>query len=375
MTAVSLVSHAARFARALRERGVRVSLSDEVDAVAALALVDVSDRDEVRRALAAALKIRPRDAAAFHELFDAFWSSGEAPGTVGADERRSPDRAVPGRRIRGSRARKPSTEVVERETLEGDSPGYSPEALLRNKSLEECTAEELARMERFLPRLAERLAVRRSRRLVAARGRGRIDPRRSFREAVRTDGEFLRLARRRRAIEIPRITVLCDTSGSMDPHAAFVLSFLLGLKKVARRTEIFAFNTALVRLTPWISPGKLGATLARLSAAVPDWSGGTRIGESLADFVRRYLDESVDGKTTVVIVSDGLDRGDTEALAHAMRAIRSRARRVIWLNPLLADPRYEPTARGMEAALPFVDVLAPAHNLASLERVIPMLAA
>lgn len=230
-------------------------------------------------------------------------------------------------------------------------------------------------MERLLERFAVRLATRRSRRLVPTRGRGRVDPRRSFRAAVATDGEFLRLARRMRAIEEPRLVVLCDTSGSMDPHTRFLLSFLLAVKKAARRTEIFAFNTALHRLTPWISPARIGSTLARIAAEVPDWSGGTRIGESFSDFVEHYLDEVVDSRTVVVIVSDGLDRGDTAALAGAMRAIRSRARRVIWLNPLLGDPRYEPTAGGMAAALPFVDVFAPAHNLESLERLLPLLSA
>jgi uncharacterized protein with von Willebrand factor type A (vWA) domain len=230
-------------------------------------------------------------------------------------------------------------------------------------------------MERLLPRLVWRLATRRSRRLVPTAGRGRVDPRRSFRNAVETDGEFLRLARRSRAVEEPRLVVLCDTSGSMEPHTRFLLAFLLSLKRVAPTTELFAFNTRLVRLTPWISPGKLAPTLERISAGVPDWSGGTRIGESLAEFVERYRDELVDHRTVVVIVSDGLDRGDTELLSDAMRAIRSRAKRVIWLNPLSGDPRFEPTQRGMEAALPHLDVLAPAHNLESLERILPILAA
>jgi uncharacterized protein with von Willebrand factor type A (vWA) domain len=218
-------------------------------------------------------------------------------------------------------------------------------------------------MEKLLARLVLRLATRRSRRLVPVRGTGVVDPRRSLRRALATDGELLRFARRARAVEKPRLVVLCDTSGSMDAHTRFLLAFLLSLAKTARRTEIFAFNTALTRLTPC------------LAAGVPDWSGGTRIGECLADFVRSHAAGMLNAKTVVVIVSDGLDRGDISVLARAMRDIRSRARRVIWLNPLLGDPRYEPTARGMQAALPFVDLLAPAHNLESLERILPMLAA
>lgn len=186
---------------------------------------------------------------------------------------------------------------------------------------------------------------------------------------------MLTLARRKRAVHEPRLIVLCDTSGSMDAHVRFVLAFILALKRVARRTEVFAFNTSLTRLTPWLSPGRIGSTLERLAAGVSDWSGGTRIGESLAEFVAKYQTELVDEKSVIVIISDGLDRGDTTLVAAAMRALRSRARRVIWLNPLSGDPRYEPTARAMQAALPFIDRFAPAHNLESLERLLPELAA
>ncbi len=369
-----LVAHVAVFARALRERGVRAGLSDEADAVEALTLVDLSDRGEVRLALRAALKIRARDAAAFDELFDLLWTAAGVPARRRATSAATP-RAMPAKNFGGL----PSGTVreVEREAREAsdESPGYSPEAMLRRKPFDECTERDLAEMERLMSRLAVALATRRSRRLVPTRGRGRVDPRRSFRNAVATQGEALRLARRERAVEEPRLVVLCDTSGSMDRHVRFLLSFLLSLKKAARRTELFAFNTSLVRLTPWVSPAKIGATLDRLAAGVPGWSGGTQIGRSLAEFVDRYLDEMVDARTVVVIVSDGLDRGDTEELAAAMRAIRSRARKVVWLNPLLGDTRYEPTARGMAAALPYVDVFASAHNLESLERLVPRLSA
>jgi uncharacterized protein len=369
-----LVAHVARFAGALREKGIRVGMSDEVDGVSALTLVDVSDRGEVLDALRAALKIRRRDRAAFDALFARFWG-GEDTQAVRAERREAgpvnPRHATPlpvGRRHGDSRAdEKKGAEAA-------DVLGYSPEALLRRKPFDECSAADLAAMEKILARLARRLAVRRSRRLVPTRTRGVADLRRSFRRTVGTGGELLSLARRERAVEQPQLVVLCDTSGSMDPHARFLLAFVLSLRRVARRTEVFAFNTSLVRLTPWLSPGRIRPVLDRLAAAVPDWSGGTRIGECLAAFVEEYLDVAVDARTTVVILSDGLDRGDTALLEGAMRAIRAKARRVLWLNPLMGDSRYEPAARGMRAALPFVDTLAPAHNIESLERLLPMLA-
>jgi uncharacterized protein with von Willebrand factor type A (vWA) domain len=156
---------------------------------------------------------------------------------------------------------------------------------------------------------------------------------------------------------------------------------VLALRRVARRSEVFVFNTALVRLTSWLSAGQalrpesVDRTLRRLAAGVPDWSGGTRIGECFAAFVDSFLGQVVDRRTVVVILSDGLDSGDSRPLAGAMRAIQRRALGVVWLNPLAGDRRYEPTARAMAAALPYIDHLLPAHNLESLQRLLPLLAA
>jgi uncharacterized protein with von Willebrand factor type A (vWA) domain len=364
MTA-DLVVHLARFSGALREAGVRVAVGDEADALRGLVRIDLGDKGEVREALRCTLKVRPRDAAAFEALFDRLWSGAAdravaRPGTTSTTHGPGKPRPASPLPVAGGEPGAAGAEVAE-----GEEPGYSRDALLRRKPFDRCDERDLARMERLLARLAEQLATRRSRRLVPAPARGSADLRRSLRRALSTGGELLSLARRAHPVETPRLVVLCDTSGSMDAHARFLLAFVRALKRVAKRTEVFAFNTELVRQA---------AVQERLAAAVPDWSGGTRIGESLAAFVERHLAELVDARTVVVILSDGLDRGDPELLAGAMRRIQARARRVIWLNPLLSDPRYEPTARGMAAALPFVDRLAPAHDLETLERLLPFLA-
>lgn len=362
-----------RFARALRAEGAGVVLRDELDAAEALGLVDPVDRAEVGRALRVALKIRPEFFASFDRLLDVFWTGEEVappPPRRFLEAPRVP--AAPALRWDPDERR---LGEAPRTAAEGQQPGSSPEVLLRRKRFDDaCTPAELAAMERVLFRLARRLARQRSRRLVPAPGRGVADLRRSLRQALATEGELIRLAHRTRDRAEPRLVFLCDTSGSMDRHTRFLLAFAVALRRAARRAEVFAFNTELVRVTPWLSRGRLDVVLDRLAKAVPDWSGGTRIGECLQAFLETYAGR-LTAKTVVVILSDGLDRGEPEVLAGALRRIRRRVRKIVWLNPLLADPRYEPTARGMQAALPFLDHFAPAYDLASLERLLPHLAA
>lgn len=367
-----LVFHLARFAGELRASGVRVALADEEDAVRGLVRIDIGDRREVREALRCTLKIRPVDSAAFEALFASLWEDGSVSSRRPAPPAREYGPGNPPARQLPSLSGFGEGEA-HLEPGGSEEPGYSRDALLRRKPFEQCDDRDLARMERLLLRLAERLATRRCRRLVPS-VRGRADLRRSMRRAFSTGGELMSLARREHPVETPRLVLLCDTSGSMDGHARFLLSFVRALKRVAKRTEVFAFNTELVRITSWVSSGQQARVLARLSEAVPDWSGGTRIGECLDSFAVHHLSTLLDARTVVVIFSDGLDWGEPELLARSMRRIHDRAGRVIWLNPLLSDPRYAPTARGMAAALPFVDRLAPAHDLDSLERLLPHLA-
>ena len=377
-----LVAHVARFAAALRDAGIDVVIGDEIDAAAALLHIDLADRSEVRLALRTSLKVESRAWPLFDHLFGLHWRPGGPPPPPSDDPgpaNRRPPRRWPGhgnplaevaRTIARHGRVGPADEAA---GPEGGRPAYSPRALLRTKSFEHCTEDELAAMERLMARVARRLAARRSRRLVPAPHGAKVDLRRSFRRSLAQGGELIDLARRERPVELPRMVVLCDTSGSMDPHSRLLLAFVLSLGRVARRTETFAFNTSLTRLTPWIAAGSVAATLSRFAREVEDWSGGTRIGRCLAAFVDDHLRDTVSGGTSVLIFSDGLDRGDDWELEQALAAIRRRARRVIWLNPLMGDPRYRPEARGMRTALPHVDHLVPAHNLESLERLVDLL--
>jgi len=368
-----MVAQLARFAGALRSRGFRVGLSEEIDAAAALALVDLLDRAEVHRTLRIAFRL-PRDAwEAFDRLFEEYWDGRRAPQHPALEHALERESRRPAQwRWDGKRVRLEMPD--EREPPEGDTPGYSPEAALRRKPFEEFSQGDLAAMERLVARLALRLATRRSRRLVPVAARGLVDLRRSFRRALAADGDFLKLARRGRPLEETSLVILFDTSGSMDAYTRVLLAFAFALRRVVRRVEIFAFNTTLVRVTHMIAPGKVLQSLGALSTGVPDWSGGTRIGACLSEFVTNHKDVRVDRNTVVVCVSDGLDQGDTELLERSMRELRSRAGKIIWLNPLLGDARYRPECAGMRAALPYVDHFAPAHNLQSLEGLVRLVA-
>jgi uncharacterized protein with von Willebrand factor type A (vWA) domain len=360
-----LLGQLARFAAALRASDIRVGMGDEVDAATALTLVDLMDRAEMHRALRIAFKV-PREAwVAFDRLFEEYWDGALAPRHEAREETLPRDHRGPMQwHWDGERVRLVAPDEDEKT---GDTPGFSPEPMLRRKPFEKCSVAEIAQLERLLQRLAPRLAARKTRRLVPTRGHGAADLRRSFRHALKSEGDLLRLARRARAIETPSLVVLYDTSGSMDAYTRMLLAFAFALRRTIKRVEIFAFNTSLVRVTRTISPTELERTLKRLAEEVPDWSGGTRIGACLAEFNARFLDATVDRHTNVVIFSDGLDHGDAAVLGSAMRALRARAARIIWLNPLLGDARYRPEADGMRAALPYVDHFGPAHNLESLE--------
>ena len=195
------------------------------------------------------------------------------------------------------------------------------------------------------------------------RRRGRVDLRRTLRANL-SRADLIELRYRERKRRKVRLVVLCDVSGSMDLYTRFLLQFLFAVQNVFASVETFIFSTRLTRITDHLRGRSYRQVLRRLRE-VQDWSGGTRIGDSLAQFNRDWP-ALVDRRTVVVVLSDGWDTGEPEVLATELLRIKRRAGRVIWLNPLLGNPAYEPLTRGMAAALPLVDHFAAAHNLASL---------
>lgn len=357
------------FCRALRERGLPVTMAETLDAARALDVVDVTDREELRATLACVLTSGPADSVVFDELFDAWWRADGAIPAPPPPSPRPPDAALLAPRARGitlERWLRRDEAAAEWTTA---IPAPSARERLREGAGGPLGADELAEITRLARRLARRLALRRSRRWRAARRGARVDLRRTARLALHTGGEAIRLARRARRLRRSRLLVLCDVSGSMDAHARFVLQLVYALQHSFARVESFVFATRLSRVTAALSDARYDRALERAAALARDWSGGTRIGASLAAFEAGW-GHLVDRRTVLVVLSDGWDTDDPARLGRVMASLHRRAGRVVWLDPLLGTPGYAPLTAGMQAALPHVDVLAPVGDVASLRRLV-----
>jgi len=363
------------FGAMLRASGLPVTTSAVMDAVRALEAVDLMDRAEVYLALRTVLMSRMEEQPAFDRCFEAFWrfhaEDGQGlDGLVAAVQPRRQEEEEPAPGAIEA-AREKQTQVALDDWDQGEAaddeplevPGLSDREALMDQDFSTFPAEQLDEVARLTVQIARRLARRVSRRRKPTRRGGVIDLRRSMRANL-MKGEIIELRRRARRRRKVRLVLLCDVSGSMDLYSRFLLQFLYALQNVFGRVETFTFATRLTRVSDLLRGPSYKGALRRLTE-VRDWSGGTRIGESIREFNQTW-GRLVDRRTIVLVLSDGWDTGEPDVLAQEMLTLKRRAARVIWLNPLLGNPSYEPLTRGMAAALPLVDHFAAAHNLASL---------
>jgi uncharacterized protein with von Willebrand factor type A (vWA) domain len=248
-----------------------------------------------------------------------------------------------------------------------EMPLYSPVEVLVGRDFASFAADEMAEIARAILVVARKLATRESRRYKSTQRGHAIDLRRTIRRNMKFGGTVVELARKKRKIRKPRIVLICDVSRSMDAYSRFLLQFIYALQNTLGKVESFVFSTRLTRVTDYFRSKDIYAALDRIAEEVPDWSGGTRIGQSLHTFNQEWSLRLVNKHTIVLVLSDGLDTGDASVLADEMEQLQRRAGKVIWLNPLLGNEDYRPLARGMSAALPHVNLFASAHNLASLQ--------
>jgi len=359
------------FARRLRGRGLLVGPAEIGDALRGLAETDLADREAVRLTLRTILCSSASDLAVFDEEFDRFWRGpvplgAPAPPEGSPEDKASLPDAAEGMEPQEELAVRDWADQGEASEDERTVPAYSPAEVRTRKDFSAFSADDLEAISELILRIARRIATRLSRRRRLARRGSLVDLRRTMRRSLEHGGDALSLVWQRRKIRKTKVVLLCDVSGSMDIYSRFLLQFIYALQGALGRVESFLFSTSLTRVTDALERRDIREALIEASRRVPDWSGGTKIGVSLRTFNEKYARRLVDARTIVVVCSDGWDTGDPEVLVAAMRMLRARAGRVIWLNPLLGSPGYEPVTQGMSAALPFVDVFASAHNLGSL---------
>src|SRR6266540_2490613 len=335
-----LLNKVVLFCRTLRERGLLATTSETIDAVTTLGLIDLDDREETFLSLRSVLTSRQEDFPVFEELFEDFWIKlGRSPQPRKIVERE--DLSTGARissRIHAHRGGHKGLAFflehwgagMSRDPEPINLPGASNTESDAEKDFSLFGADELEEISTAARRIARRLA--------------RIPSRRW---------------------ENARLVVLCDVSGSMDLYSQILLQFVYGLQNSFARVETFVFSTKLERITKHLRNNTYRHALKRLGTDVRGWSGGTLIGVSVAAFNFGWP-KLVDKRAVVIILSDGWDTGEPEDLGAALADLRRRAGKLIWLNPLLGNSSYQPLVRGMQVALPHIDVFAPLHNLASL---------
>src|SRR5262245_43700486 len=373
----------AGFVRTLRDNGFAVGLAETRDALKILASPASVGAELLRQALKALFCATRTDWEKFDEIFDAYWLgrgmrqmrvasvSGAAPALS-----RMPTISTLAERMTGA------PQSADRQTDEagGTADSYerparasSAEALSKKDLRDIADPAEVARTHELAERLAHAMRARLVRRERARRRGRRLDLRRTIHRSVSHGGTPIDLAWRQRKRKPLRLVVLLDASGSMSLYTSFFVRFLHGVIDAFKECEAFLFHTRLVHVSASLRDRDVARAIDRLSLMAQGIGGGTRIGESLATFNRWHARRVINSRTALMIVSDGYDTGDPERLAMEMQALRRRCRRIIWLNPLIGWRDYAPEARGMQAALPYIDLFAPAHNLESLGALEPYL--
>lgn len=374
----------AGFARTLRDNGFRVGHAETRDALTLFASGAAERAETLKAAFRTLFCANHSDWERFDPIFDGYWHGRYVRQIQQVNAAASQSKSVSLRQV-SPKEGEPQGIPDKTERLLGDDSGVAGGSEATEGA---SRAENIARIDiRHLAdpadmakahRLAEHLAKAMRARLVRRqqiRNRGRrLDIRRSIHRNVSHGGTLIDLFWRKRKDKPLRLVVLLDASGSMNLYTAFFIRFLHGIVDAFREAEAFVFHTRLAHVSASMRDQDVGRAVDRLSLMAQGIGGGTRIGESLATFNRWHARRVINSRTAVMIVSDGYDTGEPEVLAEEMRKLRRRCRRIVWLNPLIGWKDYEPRARGMKAALSYVDLFAPAHNLESLAALEPYLA-
>ena len=378
----TLAANVMHFARLLRRAGLPVGPSESIAALRALSLIDLGDKAQARTALRAAMIHRHEHQEVFDQAFALFWRDPTAArqaaimGLMEARKEKKPERAPPtARRVAEAFAQPRDTRPKPR-----DEPPLTDAVLtvsdreqLQRMDFEAMGAAEIANAKAEIHKLVLPLDLRPTRRLRPDPLGPRVDLRRTIRENRRQGGEILSIARSRRQRRPPPLVVLCDISGSMSRYAQILLHFLHAVTNERERVSVFLFGTRLTNITRQLRHRDPEVAFQMVAHIVPDWSGGTRIGEALERFNQDWARRVLGQGAVVLLITDGLDRDGARHLADNMDRLHRSCTRLIWLNPLLRWAGFEPRSQGIRAMLPYVDEFRPVHNLASLRELVDLL--
>jgi len=370
------------FVRLLRRAGLRVGPGDALQAAEALTIAGLESREEVRAALRATL-VRKRDQ---FEIFDAafalFWRDPERAQAAAAlamlDAQKPEERAKPGGRrlaeaVAGDRPPPPTPDLPDQPIQLDAALTVSERERLQSMDFEAMSALELAEAKREIRKLALPLDARPTRRFRAHARGARTDLKATLRASLRQGGEMLDIARKRRVVRPPPLVAICDVSGSMARYAQVMLHFLHAVTNERERVASFLFGTRLTNVTRQLRHRDAEVAFEMVAKLVPDWSGGTRIGEALHRFNRDWSRRVLGQGAVVLLITDGLDRDGAAGLAEETERLHHSCRRLIWLNPLLRWEGFQPKSAGIRAMLPHVHEFRAVHNLDSLRALVASL--
>jgi uncharacterized protein len=386
------VNRAVRFGRTLRRAGVNVTSGQVMDFVQSVEHIEIGNREVFREAGRACFVTSKDELPIFDRVFESFWrkkaeyaddpttdiGDDSQPGMEGdSDLDAEGEEGDEASEESGTERTKSRTEMIESQELDGEGDeeegsadevlSFSASEVLREKDFADLTEDELQQTRKFMESLEWSIGRRRSRRKVSSR-KGRFwDPRKTMRKSLQTGGIPMQISRRKLKDKPRQLVVICDVSGSMDRYSRILLQFVYAIEKGMANVESFVFGTRLTRITRLLRNRSIDSAMERVAEQVHDWSGGTRIGQSLQSFNTNWARRVLRNGAVVMVISDGWDRGDPELLGQEMARLQRSSYRMIWLNPLLGSPRYEPLTRGMQAAIPYIDDFMPVHNLKSLE--------
>lgn len=351
------------FGQFARYNGINVGIQENIDALIAAKLGTIEDGMTFKYGLKAIICTNQDDLPIFEQLYDQFWrhNMGTVKGkTIFKNQSNIQKKSNASLVMMGK------GEAKEGEEESKNVSGANKIARLRKTDFSKIEGIDSAFLEELAIKLWQQMSLRLKRRMKNSNNKGRLDLRKTIRSSIAHGGDPIELKKKNRSPRKQRLIVLLDVSGSMDKYSFFLLRFICALRTHFESIEAFIFSTNLIRITDYLHSKNLAYTLAVLSQKADNWSSGTKIGECFKDFNENHAKRILNGHSTTIVLSDGLDTGEPDTLEKEIKKIKLRTNQLIWLNPLKNMRGYEPIQKGMSAALPTVDIFKSAHSLDSI---------